>query len=70
LPNGGLSFAPTRVMVAKSADLADVAGTYSLALDGPKGRVQDKGKDVVVWNQEGGRWKVAADIFNTNVPAQ
>jgi ketosteroid isomerase-like protein len=69
LPNGSLTFAPTRIMVAKSRDLASEIGTYTLAFDGPKGRVQDQGKYVVVWKKEGGRWKAAADIFNTNQPA-
>src|SRR5258708_7163142 len=70
LPNGSLSFAPTRVAVAKSADLAYETGTYSLAFDGAKGRVQDEGKYVVVWKKEAGQWKAAADIFNSNLPAQ
>jgi len=69
LPNGSLTFAPTRVTVAKSADLAYEVGTYSLAFDGAKGRVQDQGKYVVVWKKEGRAWKVAADIFNSNQPA-
>jgi ketosteroid isomerase-like protein len=69
LPNGSLTFAPTRVTIAKSADLAYEVGTYSLAFDGAKGRVQDQGKYVVVWKKEGRAWKVAADIFNSNVPA-
>ncbi|HUA56490.1 MAG TPA: DUF4440 domain-containing protein [Candidatus Sulfotelmatobacter sp.] len=68
LPNGSLTFAPTRVMVAKSRDLAYETGTYGLAFDGPKGRVQDQGKYVVVWKKEAGRWKAAADIFNSNLP--
>jgi uncharacterized protein (TIGR02246 family) len=67
LPNGSLSFAPVKVTVAKSADLAYETGTYSLAFDGPKGRVQDQGKYVVVWKKEAGQWKAAADIFNTNL---
>jgi uncharacterized protein (TIGR02246 family) len=70
LPNGSLTFAPTKVAVAKSADLAYETGTYSLAFDGPKGRVEDKGKYVVVWKKEGGQWKAAADIFNTNLAPQ
>jgi uncharacterized protein (TIGR02246 family) len=69
LPNGSLTFAPTRVTVAKSADLAYETGTYSLAFDGPKGRVQDQGKYVVVWKKEGRTWKAAADIFNSSLPA-
>jgi ketosteroid isomerase-like protein len=68
LPNGSLVFAPTRVTVAKSADLAYETGTYELAFDGAKGRVQDKGKYVVVWKKDGRGWKVAADIFNSNQP--
>ena len=69
LPNGSLSFAPTKVAVAKSRDLAYETGSYSLAFDGPKGRVQDQGKYVVVWKKEGRAWKAAADIFNSNLPA-
>jgi uncharacterized protein (TIGR02246 family) len=68
LQNGSLTFAPTRVAIAKSRDLAYETGTYSLAFDGPKGRVQDQGKYVVVWKREAGQWRVAADIFNTNLP--
>jgi ketosteroid isomerase-like protein len=67
LPNGSLTFAPTRVAVAKSADLAYETGTYSLGFDGPKGRVEDTGKYVVVWKKEASQWKAAADIFNTNL---
>lgn len=67
LPNGSLTFAPTKVSVAKSRDLAYETGTYSLAFDGPRGRVQDQGKYVVVWKKEGAKWKAAADIFNTDV---
>lgn len=71
LPNGSLTFAPAKVSVAKSRDLAYETGTYTLAFDGPKGHVQDQGKYVVVWRKERGHWKVAADIFNTNLaPAQ
>jgi uncharacterized protein (TIGR02246 family) len=70
LPNGSLTFAPTNIAVSKSRDIAYEIGTYSLAFDGAKGRVQDQGKYVVVWKKEGGRWKAAADIFNTNLPAQ
>jgi uncharacterized protein (TIGR02246 family) len=71
LQNGSLTFAPTKVSVAKSRDLAYETGTYTLAFDGPKGRVQDQGKYVVVWRKERGHWKAAVDIFNTNLaPAQ
>jgi ketosteroid isomerase-like protein len=48
---------------------ADI-GTYDLSFDGKSGRVQDKGKYVVVWRKIGGEWKAVADIFNTNLKAQ
>jgi hypothetical protein len=30
--------------------------------------VKDEGKYVVAWKKVDGAWKVAADIFNSNVP--
>lgn len=45
-------------------------GTCKLAFDGPKGRIKDNGKYVVVWTKASGEWKAAADIFNSNLAAQ
>ncbi len=45
-------------------------GWYTFAFDTDNGRFEDKGKYIVVWKKVGGAWKVAADIFNTNLPAQ
>jgi len=70
LPGISLTFEPTRIEVSESADLAADVGAYSLAFDGEKGRVEDEGKYVVVWKKVNGAWKVAADIFNSNLPAQ
>ena len=44
-------------------------GTYSLTI-APDGTAQtDTGKYVVVWRKIGREWKVAADIFNSDLPA-
>ena len=67
-PNVSLTFQPTEIVVAQSADMAYDIGTYNLAMDGPEGRIEDEGKYVVVWKKVNGEWKVAVDIFNSDKP--
>src|SRR6185295_7618309 len=69
-PGFAISFAPSRVEVAKSADMAYEYGTYTLMMSGPDGRpINDRGKFVVVWKkQSDGKWLVVADIFNSDLP--
>lgn len=46
-------------------DLAYEVGTYSITTpDGGK----DTGKFVVVWKRQNGVWKIAADIWNSDLP--
>lgn len=66
LPSFTLNFRTTKLDIAKSGDLASDLGTYSLAFDDGKRRVRDVGKYVVVWKKVDGKWKVAADIFNSD----
>lgn len=61
-----LTFGPTEAHVAEAGDLGYALGTYEMTL--PDG-TEDRGKYVVVWVKEAGEWKVAADIFNSNLPA-
>lgn len=42
-------------------------GNYSLSSEGEE--VIDRGKYVVIWKQEDGRWKLHRDIWNSNTPA-
>jgi uncharacterized protein (TIGR02246 family) len=64
-PGNTLSWEAKRVEVSRSGDLAYEIGTYRLAMKG----AQDRGKFVVVWKkQPDGQWKVAADIFNSDLP--
>lgn len=68
-PGLQLQFQPTRIEVASAGDMAYDIGTYQLTTEGPEGPVSDEGKYVVVWVKEDGDWKVAADIFNSDLPA-
>ena len=68
-PGFGLSIVPEQILVSSSGDMALDRGTYSLTI-APVGTTQtDTGKYVVVWRKIGREWKVAADIFNSDLPA-
>jgi len=68
MPGFSLSFAPTKIEAAKSGDLAYDVGTFELKFNDASGNpTTEVGKYVVVWKkQPDKRWKVAADIFNTD----
>jgi uncharacterized protein (TIGR02246 family) len=68
-PNFALSFAPTKVVVSKSGDMAWEIGNYQLTLsDKKKKAFTTKAKYVVVWaKQADGSWKSIVDAPNTSV---
>ena len=70
LPNVEVTFGADRIEVSSSGDMAYDYGWYIFAFDTDNGRFEDKGKYIVVWKKVDGAWKVAADIFNSNLPAQ
>ena len=47
-------------------DLAVEEGTYSL--NSKDGAEIDKGKYLVLWKMEGGKWKLFRDCFNSDMP--
>jgi ketosteroid isomerase-like protein len=61
-----LKFTPERIVVARGADLATDFGKVFYGEDTPKGHVVTIGKYVVVWQKEGGAWKVLYDCYNMN----
>jgi len=67
-PGFSLSFAPTKIDVAKSNDLAYEAGTFELKMnDAQNNPTTTNGKYVVCWKKPAkGDWKVQFDIFNTD----
>jgi len=71
-PGTSISWKATKVEVAKSGDLAYLMGTYELSMKGPDGKpINDHGKMVEVWKkQPDKRWKVVADIFNSDLPME
>jgi len=61
----------TQVEVDGAGDIAYVYGTYSMVmtLPGVEESVPDRGKYIEIWRrQEDGSWKVALDIFNSDMP--
>lgn len=69
LPGYELTFSTDQLVLSKSGDMALDRGTYRFAAKPPQGAISDTGKFVVVWRKVGGEWKVAADIFNSDLPA-
>ena len=68
-PGFDLTFSPEQIVISSSGDMALDRGTYALKV-APAGTPQtDSGKYVVVWRKIGGDWKAAADIFNSDRPA-
>jgi uncharacterized protein (TIGR02246 family) len=64
-----VSWQASKVEVSRSGDLAYIVGTYTLNMKDPQGNpVNDHGKFVEVWKkQTDGKWKVEADIFNSDL---
>ena len=55
--------------VETQGTLAVEVGRYTSTIPGAGGVTKtDKGKYVVVWKREGKSWKLAVDIFNTDLP--
>ena len=57
----------TTLEAERQGDFVHEVGKYSLK--GENGKELDKGKYIVVWKREGGKWKLHRDIFNTSMPA-
>lgn len=68
-PGYALTFATTKVEVARSGDLAYDVGNYELTINDKKGKPQvEKCKYLVVWQkQPSGNWKVLVDSATTSL---
>jgi len=71
IPAVKLTWLADKANVARSGELGYTSGAYHMTFSDPAGKtVSDKGKYVTVWEkQKDGSWKVALDIFNTDLPA-
>lgn len=66
-PGFALSWTADRAEVSSSGDVGYTTGTYEMTMNGAK----DSGKYITVWKkQPEGTWKVAEDIFNSDLPPQ
>ena len=65
-----VTWKPSMAEVANSGDLGYTIGTYKLSVNDSTGMpMADEGKYLTVWKKQAdGSWKVAADMFNSNLP--
>jgi ketosteroid isomerase-like protein len=68
-PGMSLKIHPVTITPSDDASMAYDVGTYEFRLEAPKGPAADRGTYLVVWQKVNGEWKVAADIFNSDLPA-
>src|ERR1019366_8795347 len=69
-PGTSITWQANKVEVARSGDLSYILGIYQLTVKDAQGNpVNDIGKFVEVWKKQAdGKWKVVADIFNSDLP--
>ena len=69
-PGVAISWKAIKVEVAKSGDIGFVSGTYELTMNDASGKpINDRGNYVEVWKKQAdGKWKVAVDIWNSDLP--
>lgn len=65
VPEYSATFSPTRIVVARSGDMAYEIGTYRVTYRGRDGVLVSRvGKHLVTWGREGGRWRVTAESIS------
>lgn len=63
--NMGAKLSLSTSTVAIHGDIAHEVGTYEMVLPG---NARDSGKYVVIWKRRKGVWKLALDIWNSDMP--
>jgi uncharacterized protein (TIGR02246 family) len=62
-----ITFAPSKIVVSKSGDLAYEIGAFQSTANDAQGKpASSTGKFVVAWQKRAGQWKAVADIFNND----
>jgi len=69
IDSGLASLTLSTTEVESSADIAYEIGTYEMKMKDGKGAA-DRGKYIVVWKRDGGRWLLHRDMWNTSLPAR
>lgn len=70
-PTSAVSWKATKVVAAKSGELAYSYGSYDLSMQDASGKtIKDHGKFVEIWKKQAdGSWKCTVDMFNSDLPA-
>ncbi len=69
MPDAGVSFSDPRVEVAASGDMGYTLADAVIRFEGPDGEpVEDKIRDFHLWKKQDGEWKIAIDIWNSEIP--
>jgi len=62
------AFALTTTDVIAEGNMAIEIGTYTISMEMPEmGAIDDHGKYMTVWENQGGDWKIRADTWNTDM---
>ena len=71
MPGFGVTWTSNVAEVSASGDVGYTSGTYDLHANAPDGSMfSDHGKYLTVWKKDAtGTWKVAYDMFNSDMPA-
>lgn len=70
LSGSSLDWQPTRIDIARSADLAYETATYEMGFRSPGGSpLTDRGTLLRVWKKQAGEWQVAAEAWNSSPAA-
>lgn len=68
LPDLKIEWTPSKIDVARSGEMGYSTGAYRMSFKDPSGKtIEDHGKYVTIWKKQSGKWKVAYDIFNTDL---
>ena len=70
MSNPSLTLTSSKIDIAASGDLATDVGTYTFSGTTDQGPVNDRGKYMVKFRKVGADWKIASDIFNSDLPVQ
>ncbi len=69
IPELRLRFVDVRVEVAASGDMGYTLADIEISFEGPDGEpVEDKERDFHLWKKQDGKWKIAVDIWNSELP--
>ena len=67
MPGMSLTWVPTKIDVVSPTVATDI-GTYTMAYNGPQGRVTDRGNYTTIWHKIDGQWRVAVDASVSSMP--